>query len=144
MMRSHCRQQYSTARVLGANKFGGIARWLDRYPPALSLCAHPTTGTDGDFPQCQHAQPQLRHWLDQPAPDSHRPATRRGGRPCVFGLCSARVALEASLTSRKRFGTWVIAPKTNLERIGILQMHARPTLHNGLVCPSTPIALALP
>lgn len=35
----------------------------------------------------------------------------------VFGIWSARVALEATLTSRKRFETCLAAPKTKLERI---------------------------
>jgi hypothetical protein len=45
----------------------------------------------------------------------------------LFGLCSIRVALEASLTSRRRFGTCVIAPKTCSERIVISQVHTRST-----------------
>jgi hypothetical protein len=62
----------------------------------------------------------------------------------LFGRCSARVALEASLTSKKRFETFVIAPKINLERIAILHMHARSSVLNGLVCSNSPIALAMP
>jgi hypothetical protein len=62
----------------------------------------------------------------------------------LFGLCNARVALEASLTSKKRFETCVIAPKINLERIVILQVHTRSGVFNGLVCSKSPIALAMP
>jgi hypothetical protein len=62
----------------------------------------------------------------------------------LFGLRSARVALEASLTSRKRFGTCVIAVKTNLERIVILQTHTRSWVFKGLACSNSPIALAMP
>ena len=53
----------------------------------------------------------------------------------LFGLCSIRVALEASLTSRRRFGTCVIAPKTSSERIVILLVHTRSIVFRGLVCP---------
>jgi hypothetical protein len=53
----------------------------------------------------------------------------------LFGLCSIRVALEASLTSRRRFGTCAIAPKTSSERIVILLVHTRSILFRGLVCP---------
>jgi hypothetical protein len=35
----------------------------------------------------------------------------------VFGRCNLRVAIAASLASRKRFETWVVAPKTSSERI---------------------------
>jgi aspartate 1-decarboxylase len=35
----------------------------------------------------------------------------------VFGLWNLRVAFEASRVSRKRFETYVIAPKTSSERI---------------------------
>jgi hypothetical protein len=35
----------------------------------------------------------------------------------VFGLWNVRVAFAASLVSRKRFETYVIAPKTSSERI---------------------------
>jgi hypothetical protein len=35
----------------------------------------------------------------------------------VFGLWKLRVAREASLVSRKRFETYVIAPKISSERI---------------------------
>jgi hypothetical protein len=62
----------------------------------------------------------------------------------LFGLCSARVPLEASLTSKKRFETFVIAPKINLERIAVLHMHARSSVLNDLVCSNSPIALAMP
>jgi hypothetical protein len=55
----------------------------------------------------------------------------------LFGLCRIRVALEASLTSRRRFGTCVIAPKTSSERIVILLVHTRSILFRGLVCPDS-------
>jgi hypothetical protein len=35
----------------------------------------------------------------------------------VFGLGNLRVAIAASLVSRRRFESWVIAPKTGSERI---------------------------
>jgi hypothetical protein len=35
----------------------------------------------------------------------------------VFGRCNLRVAVAVTLASRKRFETYVIAPKTSSERI---------------------------
>ena len=55
----------------------------------------------------------------------------------LFGLCSIRVALEESLTSRRRFATCFLGPKTNSERILILQVHTRSILLRGLVCPDS-------
>ena len=41
------------------------------------------------------------------------------------------------MTSRRRFGTCVIAPKTSSERIVILLVHTRSILFRGLVCPDS-------